>query len=103
MLAHHSRDGVFHKGFHTVSDIVAFQNVTAIAIDGLALTIEHVVILQHVLANFCVASFDLALGRLNRPADDTGFDGEVFLITGGARHESFSGTGVEHSHQIIAE
>ena len=46
--------------------VLAFQDAKALAVDDLALAVEHVVVLQDVLADLKVARLDLGLRTLDR-------------------------------------
>jgi hypothetical protein len=50
---------------HQLVNIVRLQHISPLAVDHFALFVHHIVILEEVLANLKVVSFDLALGILN--------------------------------------
>src|SRR5690606_21484140 len=68
--------------------------------DRLALAVEHVVVLEHVLANLGVAALDLRLCAANRARDGLRLDREV---VGAAAHERLSGTRVEQAHEVVLQ
>src|SRR5262245_40324030 len=49
---------------HQLVHIVRLQHISPLAVDHFALFVHHIVILEEVLANLKVVSFDLALGIL---------------------------------------
>ena len=60
-----------------VVQVIALEDVAAVAVDRLALAVEHVVVLEHVLADLGVARLDLRLRAADGAADDLRLDGEV--------------------------
>ena len=70
-------DGVFQEELDLLVQVVAFEDAAAVAVDGFALAVQDVVVLQDVLALFGVAAFHLALGRGDGARDELGFERDV--------------------------
>ena len=79
----------------------AFEDAAPVAVDGFALAVQDVVVLQHVLALFGVAAFHLALGRGDGARDELGFERDV--VRHRAVHEPLGRAGVEQAHQVIGQ
>ena len=60
-----------------VFQVIALEDVAAVAIDRFALPVEHIVVLQHVLADLGVTALHLALGGTDGAAHDLRFDREI--------------------------
>ena len=82
--------------------VVALEDVAAVAVDGLALAVQHVVVLQHVLADLGVARLDLATAP-TAMARETSFDSMRDVVRDRAAHERLGGAGVEQAHQVVGE
>ena len=52
---------VLEEVLHAIVQVVALEDVAAVAVDRLALAVQHVVVLEHVLADLGVARLDLRL------------------------------------------
>ena len=70
-------DDVLEEVLHALVQVVALEDVAAVAVDRLALAVQHVVVLQHVLADLGVARLDLRLRRADGAGDDLRLDGDV--------------------------
>ena len=95
-------DHIGEKHLYSITQVVALENVRAVAIDGFALAVENVVILENVLANLGVAGLDLRLGRANRPAHNARLDSRVVGDVA-SRHDRLGGTRVEQAHEVIRQ
>ena len=102
MHAEHLVDDVGEEGLGALVQVVALENVAAVAVDGLALTVENVIVLEHVLADLGVSALDLRLGAANGAADNLGFDRHIVWHTLAA-HEGLRGAGVEQAHEVVGE
>ena len=78
----------------------AVEHLATLGVDDLALAVQHVVVLQDVLADLEVLRLDLALRRLDRAGDDLGLERHVVADAGG-RHEAVDHAGVEQPHQVV--
>ena len=81
-------------------DVLAHEDPTTVAVDHLALAVEHVIVLQHVLALLGIAPLHLVLG-----VGDTGGDqapGHRDVIRGDG-HQTLGGTRVEQAHEVVRE
>ena len=103
MFGDDRRQCVVNEDANPVGDVITLENLPAVTINCLSLTVQNIVILENVLANFSIACFDLTLRRLYCSAHDARFDGNIFLIGAGSSHQSFRGSGIEHSHQVVLE
>ena len=70
-------DGVFQEVLDLLVEVVTFQDAAPVTVDGFALAVQDVVVLQHVLALLGVAAFHLALGRGDGARDELGFECDV--------------------------
>ena len=73
----HLVDDVLEELLRALVQVVALEDVAAVAVDRLALAVQHVVVLEHVLADLGVARLDLRLRGADGAADDLRLDGEV--------------------------
>ena len=103
MIVDDRGESPFDKFPHAQGDVVSLEDVAAVLIDRLALTVQHVVVLEDVLPNLRVPRFHLRLRRLDGTGHHLRLDGDIFLIRRGPRHECLSCTGVEQSHEVIFE
>ena len=94
-------DGVLEEELDLLVQVVALEDAAAVAVDGLALAVQHVVVLQHVLALFGVAALDLALGRGDGAGDELGLHRDV--VRHGAVHQPLGRAGVEQAHQVVGQ
>ena len=60
-------------------EVLLEQHPVAVAINHVALAIQHVVVLDHVLADIEVVRFDFLLGVFDRPADPRVLERNVFF------------------------
>ena len=83
-------------------DRVAAEHLAPITIDGVPLTVHHVVVLQDVLAHLEVLGLDLLLRALDGLRDDLHVDR---LIVGQIhrQHGAFDDVGLEKPQQIVLE
>ena len=102
VVVDHGAHGVFDEVLHTVGDVVAVQDVTAVGVDRLALTVQDVVILEDVLADLGVARLDLRLRALDRARDHAGLDGDVVGEIR-ARQDRLGGPGLEQTHERVGQ
>ena len=77
-----------------IVDVLAFQHLTALLIDQLALLVHDVIVLQHVLADFVVAAFHALLGVFD-------LAGQQLCIQRGILVHAQAGG--EHLHPFAAE
>ena len=95
-------DRVFDEVLHPVGDVIALEHVAAVRVDRLALAVQHVVVLQHVLADLGVAGLDLRLRALDRAADHGGLDRDVVGEVR-AGEDRLGGAGLEQAHQVVGQ
>ena len=70
-------DDVLEEVLDAILEVVALEDAAAVAVDRLALPVEHVIVLEHVLADLGVARLDLALRAPDGAAHDLRFDREI--------------------------
>ena len=95
-------DDVVKELRHAILQVVALEDVAAVAVDRLALAVQHIVVLQHVLADLRVARLDLALRAADGAAHDFRFDREVIRNVS-TPHEGFGSSGVEQAHEVVGK
>ena len=76
----------------------AFQHLAALFVDDFALVVHHVVIFQHVLADFEVMAFHLLLRIFDVSGDDLRLDRLAFFPTAIDEVEAFR---AEEAHQFV--
>jgi hypothetical protein len=82
--------------------VAALQHLPAQRIDGLALLVHDVVVLEQVLADVEVVALDLLLRVLDGPVDERVLDGDV-LFHPQALHQAGDPLGAEDAHQVVFE
>ena len=85
-----------------VADVLAVQHLVALLVDDLTLAAEHVVVLQHVLADAEVAAFDLALCALDGVGEHLCLDRRVLVHVQTIHHHG-DAFAAEQAHQIVLE
>ena len=83
-----------------VAQVVTLEDAAAVVIDGFPLTVEHVVVLEHVLAHLSVAGLNLRLGGTDSARHNLGLDGRVVEA---ATHERLRHARVEQAHEVVGE
>ena len=80
----------------------ALEHLAPLVVDDGALAVEHLVVLQDVLADLEVLLLDLGLRRADRPADHLRLDR---LVVGHPqrRHHRLEHRAVEPAHQVVAQ
>ena len=82
--------------------VLALEHPAALGVDDLALAVEHVVVLQDVLADLEVAGLDLGLRALDRAGDHLGLDRDLVLHLGRG-HEPVDHRRVEQPHEVVLQ
>ena len=82
--------------------VLALEHAAAVGVDGLALAVEDVVVLQDVLADLDVAGLDLGLRALDGARDHLGLDRDVVRHLGRG-HEPVDHRRVEQAHQVVLQ
>src|SRR5450755_3967939 len=85
-----------------VLKVSALQHLVPLVVDDLALAVEHVVVLEDVLADLEVLLLHLGLGRPDGPRDYLGFDRHVGRDIQSV-HDRRDPVRVEHAHQVVFE
>ena len=80
----------------------ALEHLAALAVDDLALAVQHVVVLEHVLADLEVLLLHLGLRGPDGAGDDLGLDRHV-RRDAQPLHDRADPLGVEHPHQVVFE
>ena len=87
---------------HLLVQVVAVQHPASLGVDDGALLVQHLVVLEHVLADLEVLLLDLRLRRTDRAGDHLRFDrhlvGNVQRV-----HDLLDRRAVEQPHQVVAE
>src|ERR1700674_1093898 len=91
--------GHFH---HVVAPLAPLEDVAAQLVDGLALLVHHVVVLEQMLAHLEVAPFDLLLGALDGLGDQRVLD-RLAVGHAQAAHQALDAVGAEDPHQVVLE
>ena len=99
-LVHQARDERLHEGTKLRLHVLALQDPAALAVDGLALTRHHVVVLQDVLTDLEVAGLHLMLSRLDGTRHDAVLQGQVLRV-GTRSHDALGHARVEQAHQVV--
>ena len=82
--------------------VLAVQHLAAQAVDGLALLVHHVVVLENVLAGLEVLGLDRLLRRLDALRDQARLDGHV-LLHAELEHQRLHAVAAEDAHQVVLE
>ena len=95
-------DDVVDHRLHLHVQVLAVEHLAALVVDDGALAVEHLVVLQDVLADLEVLLLDLGLRRADRPADHLRLDR---LVVGHPQrgHHRLEHRAVEPAHQVVAE
>ena len=84
------------------ADVLAVQDLAALAVDDLALLVHDVVVAQHVFADLEVAALQLLLGALDGGGDHPGLDGGV-LVQAHRVHQVLHPLAAEQAHQVVLQ
>src|SRR5450759_104264 len=94
-------DGGLEQFLGFLVQILSLDDLQAALVDHLALLVHNIVVLEHVLARFGVATLD----RVLRPLDGLGhhfrLDGDV--VGNGPTHDPVHGAGGKEAHQVVFE
>ena len=82
--------------------VLAVEHPPALGVDDLALLVEHLVVLEDVLADLGVLPLDLGLRALDLPGDHLGLDRHV-LGDVEAVHHRLDRAGPEAPHQLVLQ
>ncbi len=93
---------VVHHVPHLLVQVRAIQHAAALGVDDFALLVEHLVVLEHVLADLEVLLLDLGLGRPDGPGHNLGLDRHL-VRDAQPVHNRLNRRGVEQPHQVVAE
>ena len=100
VLADDVRDDLFAQTPDHVGNLVCRHQLVALLIDDLALVVRDVVVLEQVLANVEVSTFDLSLRLLDGVGDHPVFDCFPFFQAQ-RLHDAANTIGREDPHQIV--
>ena len=95
-------DGVVDHVPDLLVQVLALEHPAALVVDDLALAVEHLVVLQDVLADLEVLRLDLRLRRADGVGDHLRLDRHVVGDVE-AGEEALDHRGVEQPHQVVAE
>ena len=95
-------DLLFEEGPHRVGEVLVAQDLVALAVNRLALLVDHVVQLDDALAHVEVEALDARLGALDRLRNETRLDGHV-LLDAEALHETRDTVRGEALHEVVVE
>ena len=101
MRIHEIGDDVFGNTQDILPAFLATEDVFAQLIDGLALLVHHVVVLEQVLADLEVASFDLGLGPFDGLGNHLVFD--RLAVDHPTSDEAPHSLRAEDPHQVVLE
>ena len=104
------RTAALHIAAHRVADkfkdaialVLALEHFAPPRIDGLALLVHHVVVLEHVLAGFEMLGLDGLLRCFDALGDQAGFDRHV-LLHAELEHERLHAVPAENPHQVVLQ
>ena len=82
--------------------VLLFEQLLAHSIDGFALLVHHVVVLEDVFSGREVLAFDPFLRRFDLFGNHPGFDRHAFLHAE-ALHDARNTVGREDPHQVVFE
>ena len=85
-----------------VVDVFTLEDAAALGVDHLALTVQHVVVLQDVLAGLEVLRLDLTLSALDGVGDHLRLDGHVVRNVE-AGQEGVDDVALEQPHEVVLE
>src|SRR5664280_313202 len=94
-------NGVLEELGGLLAQVLAVDDLEAPTVDDLALLVHHVVVLEHVLARFGVATLNGVLCPLDGLGDHLRLDGH--LVGEGPTHHPVHCTGGEQPHEVILE
>ena len=89
-----------HETGNLFLQVVTVQNTATVLVDGFALAVEHIVILEHVLTLLGVTTLNVGLRGGNGTADNLGVQCGVL---GGRGHKAGRHAGVEQTHELIGQ
>jgi hypothetical protein len=95
-------DLLIDEGLDRVRQVLVAKNLVALLVDGLALLVDDVVVLDDALADVEVVALDSALGALDRLGHEARLDGHV-LFEAEALHEAGDSVRGEALHQVVFE
>ena len=101
-VAHGFGDHPGHRVAQLLLHIGAIEHLATVAVDGVALAVHHVVVLEHVLAHLEVLRFNLLLGVLDGVRNPLMFDGLVLGDLEG-HHGPFDHLGLEQPQQLVLQ
>src|SRR5690606_10744322 len=96
------RQRVLAEVLHTLGDVVAFEDHATVGVDGQALAVENVIVLEHVLARLGVARLDLGLGVLDEARDHASGQ-NLRVVVVGARKQAVGHRRAEAHHELVLE
>ena len=99
---HVGRDHVVDHVLDLVVQVLAVEHPPALGVDDLALLVQHLVVLEDVLADLGVLALDLGLRALDLPGDHLGLDRHV-LGDVEAVHDRLDRAGAEPPHQLVLQ
>ena len=85
-----------------LAQILALEDLPALAVDDFALLVHHVVILEDVLADVEVARLDFLLRVLDRARDDGVLD-RLVLLHAEAVHDARDAVRCKEAHQVVLQ
>ena len=105
VLLYHGLDGVGHDLGNAALHVLAVQDGVAFFVDGLALQVHDVVVLEDVLTRCEVHAFDLALRGLDGLGDHGGLNGHVVGHVGLLHHgaDLVHARAAEQAHKVVFE
>ena len=89
-----------HETGNLFLQVITVQNTATVLVDCLALAVEHVVILEHILTLLSITALNVRLCGSNSAANNLGVQRGVL---GGCRHEAGCHAGVEQAHQLVGQ
>ena len=88
-------------GEDAVAQVALVEDLVAQGVDDLALGVEHLVVLEDVLADLAVLLLDGGLRPLDGLGDHPRLEGHV--VGEGLAHHPVDGTGGEQAHEVVLE
>ena len=85
-----------------LAGVLALEDHAAHVVDGRALLVHHVVVLEQVLADGEVLRLHLPLRALDRLRDHAVLDGHA-LFHAELQHEAADAVGAEDAHEVVFE
>ena len=100
VLLHQRLNFVVHHVHDNVAQIIFLKNGAALVVDHLALFVDHIVILNHMLANIKVVALNFFLRLLNALAQDAILQRHIVLHVH-AIHQPFYALAAKAHHQLV--